>query len=287
MRSLFLLSLCSILCLFPGSGKAGDSLQNTVSDSEKHLSTNPNGEVYRGHFLDFSEIAGRNDFPVMADALRHQIDMVEDVVGLSPHVLEFFRKIPISVNEEACLNFTKDKDGKDLEDPKALLHAACYSNAPPESSRSLSYGSVWDSAKSRWVNLDPVALAVDTNLGVIMVRPVMLGASSMYAQRPAMLHELLHAYHNRMLPRGFKNVGILLHYNHAKDGQLFPAEAYLMTNEREFFAVTASVFLYGNDGPITRSNIREKQPDYYNYLVYVFGFDPDRTPGITPVASAH
>jgi hypothetical protein len=289
MRALFLLLLCSVFCLFPGSGKAGDSTlpQIIVSDGEKHLSTIPNGEIYRGHFLDFSEVANKQDFTVMADALRHQIDIVEGVAGLSPHVLEFFRTIPISVNEEGCLNLTKDKNGKDLEDPKALLHAACYSNAPPESSRSPSYGSVWDSTKSRWVNSDPVALAVDTNLGLIMVRPIMLGASSAYAQRPAMLHELLHAYHNRVVPRGFKNAGILLHYNRAKDGQLYPADAYLMTNEREFFAVTASIFLYGKDGPITRSNIKEKQPDYYNYLVYIFGFDPDRPSGITPVASAH
>ena len=289
MRSLFLLSLCSIFCLFPGSGKAGDSSlpQITVSDAEKYLSTTPQDEIYRGHFLDFSEVADRQDYPAMADALRHQIDIVEGTAGLSPHLLEFFRKIPISVSEEACLNLTKDQDGKDLDDPKALLHPACYSNAPPESSRRPSYGSVWDSAKSRWVNSDPAALAVETNLGVIMVRPVMLGASSANTQRPVMLHELLHAYHNRMMQGGFKNAGILLHYKRAKDGQRYPADAYLMTNEKEFFAVTASVFLYGKDGPITRSNIKEKQPDYYNYLVYLFGFDPDQAPGITPVASAH
>jgi hypothetical protein len=89
------------------------------------------------------------------------------------------------------------------------------------------------------------------------------------------------------VPRGFKNAGILLHYNRAKDGQLYPAEAYLTTNEREFFAVTASVFLYGNDGPITRPTLKEKQPDYYKYLVYVFGFDPDRAPSASPVASAY
>jgi hypothetical protein len=289
MRSLFLLALCSICFLFPGSSKAGDNYlpQITISESEKHVSINPNGEIYRGHFLDFSEIAARKDFAVVADALRHQIDIVEGVVGLSPHVLEFFRKIPISMNEEACLTPTKDRDGKDLEDPKALLHTACYGGAPPESSRSLPHGSAWDSTKSRWVNSDPIALAVDTNLGVIMARPVMLDASSAEAQRPTMLHELLHAYHNRIMPRGFKNASILLHYNRARDGQLYPAEAYLMTNEREFFAVTASVFLYGNDGPMTRSNIKEKQPDYYNYLVYMFGFDPDRAPSASPIASAY
>jgi hypothetical protein len=288
MRLLFLLSLCSIFAFFPGSGKAGDgSLRKiTISDSEKHLSTNPNSETYRGHFLDLSALAGRQEFAGMADALRHQVDMVEDIAGLSPSMLDFFRSIPTLVNEEACLDFNKDKDGKDIENPQALLHDACYGMELPIRSRGPSYGSVWDSSKSRWINSDPVALAVDTNLGVIMVRPVMLGASSAYAQRPAMLHELLHAYHNRIVPRGFKNAGILLHYNRAKDGQLYPAEAYLMTNEKEFFAVTASVFLYGNDGPITRSSIKEKQPDYYKYLVYMFGFDPDHAPGTTPVASA-
>jgi hypothetical protein len=289
MRSLCLLALCSICFLFPGSSRAGDNYlpQITISESEKHVSINPNGETYRGHFLDFSEVADRQDFAVMADALRHQIDIVEGVVGLSPHMLEFFRIIPISVNEVACLNFSKDADNKDIEDPKALLHSACYSGELPEGSRHLSDFTVWDSGKSRWVNSDPVALAVDTKLGVIMVRPIMLGASSTHAQRPAMLHELLHAYHNLIMQRGFKNAGILLHYKIAKDKKLYPAEAYLMTNEKEFFAVTASVFLYGNDGPITRSNIKEKQPDYYQYLVYVFGFDPDPVSGITPVASAH
>lgn len=100
-----------------------------------------------------------------------------------------------------------------------------------------------------------------------------------------MLHELLHAYHNRVMPQGFKNPGILMHYNLAKKGQLYPADAYLMSNEREFFAVTASVFLYGNDGSISRSTIKEKQPDYYTYLVFLFGFDPDRSPAPASEAS--
>src|SRR3954453_9171372 len=124
MRSLFLLFLCSIFILFPGSGKAEETPLPLIS--EKQLSTNPKDQTYRGHFLDFSVIANRRDFAVLADGLRHQIDIVEDVVGLSPHVQDFFRKIPISVNEEACLNFNKDKDGKDLDNPKALLHSACY-----------------------------------------------------------------------------------------------------------------------------------------------------------------
>jgi hypothetical protein len=285
MRALCVALLSSSVLLFPCFANADDRPPPImVSTTETHPSTDPTVETYRGHFLDLSALAGRQDFAVMSEALRHQIDIVEGVVGLSPHVVEFFRTIPVLMDEAACLNATKDKDAKDAEDPKALLHAACYGQAPPESSRVHSHGSVWDSNKSKWVNSDPVALAQDTNLGIVMVRPVMLGGGSNYKERPVMLHELLHAYHNRVMPQGFKNPGLIMHYNLAKKGQLYPADAYLMTNEREFFAVTASVFLYGNDGSMSRSTIKEKQPDYYTYLVFLFGFDPDRSP--TPASEA-
>jgi hypothetical protein len=286
MRALLLGSLFCILTLFPHAGKAGDRLAPVVVSGSEWIPANPNSETYRGHFFDLSALAGRQDFSVMATALRRQIDMVEGVVGLSPHMLEFFRTIPISVNEVACLTPSKNADGKDLEDPKALLHAACYVHEAPRSPYSISRGSVWDSSKSRWTNSDPVALAEDTKQGVVLVRPIALAAPDKYAQRPVMLHELLHAYHDRIMPQGFRNSGILLHYNLAKSGQLYPGDAYLLTNEREFFAVTSSVFLYGNDGPISRANVKEKQPEYYKYLVNLFGFDPEPEPRKSPLASA-
>jgi hypothetical protein len=129
---------------------------------------------------------------------------------------------------------------------------------------------------------------VGTKIGVVLIRPIMLDDPVKYKQRPVILHELLHAYHNVIMPQGFKNPGVLLHYDLAKGGNLYPAGAYLMSNEKEFFAVTASVFLYGKVAaePFTRSNLKQKQPDYYNYLVYLFGFDPDQAP-IAPVALAH
>jgi hypothetical protein len=287
MRALLTGFTFCVLALLPAPGNAENRLpQPAVSGGERQPPAKPNGEAYRGHFLDVSDLAGRQNLAKMTDALRHQIDIVEDVAGLSPRMMNFFRSIPVLVSEVACLNPTKDKDGKDLEDPRALLHPACYAMEPPETSRSLSYGSVWDGARSRWSNPDPVALGIDTNLGVIMVRPIMLDASSSTYARPVLLHELLHAYHNCVMPRGYKNAGILINYNRAKQDSLYPAESYLMTNEREFFAVTGSVFLYGNDGPITRSMIKEKQPDYYKYLVFLFGFDPDPPPSVAPLASA-
>ena len=38
--------------------------------------------------------------------------------------------------------------------------------------------------------------------------------------------------------------------------------------------------------PVTRANLKDKMPDYYKYLVGIFGFDPDAVAG-TPVASAN
>jgi hypothetical protein len=279
MRALLLASLLSVVTVFPDPGNAGTRPPQTeVSNGEKAQWTNPNRVTYRGHFFDLSEIAGRQDFATMADALRHQIDIVESV-GLSPRVLKFFHTVPIVVDEMACLG---------SEDPK-LLAAACYGPSAPERAQRTPRGATfWDSENLQWANVDPVSLAEDTQLGVVMVRPIMLGASSRQAEEPVILHELLHAYHNKMMPHGVKNPAVLLHYNLAKSNQLYPAEAYLLTNEREFFAVTASVFLYGKDGkePFTRANLKLKQPDYFRYLVWLFGFDPDRAPNASPVASA-
>lgn len=100
-----------------------------------------------------------------------------------------------------------------------------------------------------------------------------------------MLHELLHAYHANMLPDGFNNAVVVSQYKAGKG--IYPSDGYPMANGREFFAVTASVFLYGKETiePFTRAKIREKQPEYYNYLVWVFGSDPDRKPGVAPLAS--
>ena len=53
--------------------------------------------------------------------------------------------------------------------------------------------------------------------------------------------------------------------------------------------MTASIFLAGNDAvhePYTRAKLKEKRPDYFKYLVGLFGFDPD-TSNLTPVASAN
>jgi hypothetical protein len=163
--------------------------------------------------------------------------------------------------------------------------AACYGSAAPDRGRRARGLTIWDHEKLQWSNPDIVDLAVDSGLGVVMIRPAMMK----YAQNPVMLHEFLHAYHARLMPQGYENKGIKDFYGAAKGKQLFDKDAYVMKNQKEFFAVTASIFLAGKDAvhePYTRAQLKEKQPEYFKYLVGVFGFDPDGA-AITPVASAN
>jgi hypothetical protein len=278
MRAFLLAVLLVIPALSPTPVSAGDhsSHQKVVLSGVTVQGTSSYRQSYRGYFLDLSEVTGRENYAEVERALRQQIDIVENV-RLSPRVLKQFHEVPIVVDELACLSSPKEHP-----DAHAL---ACYGELAPKRSQRTSprAGTFWDSQKLRWSNPDPVDLAEDTKRGVIKVRPL-----SIDTREPVVLHELLHFYHQHILPEGFNDPAVLHHYNLAKGNQLYPANAYLMTNEKEFFAVTASVFLYGKAAqePFTRAALKQKQPEYYNHLVWLFAFDPDRTPTASPVASA-
>jgi hypothetical protein len=94
-------------------------------------------------------------------------------------------------------------------------------------------------------------------------------------QKPVVLHELLHAYHYRAMPQGQKNPDVLAYYNRAKDNGLYPAKEYLLKNPFEFFAVTGSLYLWGNVDrePRTRDKLKAKQPNYYVWLGELFGVE--------------
>jgi hypothetical protein len=271
MRGLLLGSVISIVTLIPGFANAGPrSLQVDASNVDTPVSAPSNYETYRGYVFDLSENSERKDVTAIADLLRHQLDVVEGA-GLSPKVLQFFHTVPIVASEMACL--------------EEMAGIACYGLAVPERARPASRElTVWDRDKRQWSNPDIVDLAADAGRGVIMVRPAMM----LDAQEPVMLHELLHAYHNKLMPDGFDNKGIKAFYNQAMSKSVYAKNEYVMKNDKEFFAVTASIFLSGNavHEPKTRAKLKEKQPDYYKYLVGVFGFDPDAS-SVTPVASAN
>jgi hypothetical protein len=88
--------------------------------------------------------------------------------------------------------------------------------------------------------------------------------------KPIILHELLHAYNDQVLPGGFRNPEIMKFFQRGKKD--WPAGSYMLSNNREFFAVTASVYLFGDivRPPYSRAQLRAKQPVYYKWLAKLF-----------------
>jgi hypothetical protein len=88
------------------------------------------------------------------------------------------------------------------------------------------------------------------------------------------LHELAHAYHDRVL--GFDHAGIKAAYEHAKASKSYDAverwhgdgrpntteRAYAMTDPQEYFAETTEAFFGCNDFfPFTRDELRQHDPE--------------------------
>jgi hypothetical protein len=105
-------------------------------------------------------------------------------------------------------------------------------------------------------------------------RGTILLASQIYSpEKPVLLHELMHAYHDLRLPDGFANSDIQALYEQALASGQFPAGSYMLQARGEYFAMMASVYLHGSAArdPFTREAVREKQPDFYAWMESEFG----------------
>jgi hypothetical protein len=102
---------------------------------------------------------------------------------------------------------------------------------------------------------------------------VTVDATVVAPEKPVLLHELLHAYHFRVLPGALQNPDVLRFYGIARQNELYPPDAYVLKNVQEYFAVTGSLYLWGNVDrpPFNRATLREKQPVYYQWLGDLFG----------------
>lgn len=102
---------------------------------------------------------------------------------------------------------------------------------------------------------------------------VYLKARDLEANKPILLHEYLHAYHNLRIPNGAAKAELRDFYQ--KGIAAFPnyKGVYFLSNPREFFAVTASIYLFGDipRPPFNLAAIEKGQPDYYKYLETLFG----------------
>ena len=92
-------------------------------------------------------------------------------------------------------------------------------------------------------------------------------------ENPVLLHELLHVYQARRLPGARDNPTLVAAFNQAKSSGDWPAQAYMLSNINEFFAMTGSVALWGRAArpPFTRDRLRAAMPDWYAFLVGEFG----------------
>lgn len=99
------------------------------------------------------------------------------------------------------------------------------------------------------------------------------------------LHELAHAYHHRVLEKGFENAEIKAAYKQAKsdglydrveqrfgDGRSATVRAYAITNQQEYFAECSEAFFSTNDFfPFTRSELARHDPAMFELLKKLWG----------------
>lgn len=124
---------------------------------------------------------------------------------------------------------------------------------------------------------NPGIFAVRGPGGAVYVQPIVFDAD-----KPILLHELLHAYQFRVL--GLERPEIVQAYRQVKGSNLFPARfqsSHFLENGKEFFAVTGTLFLFGDiqQPPFSCAALGKLPADYLAFLAAQFGPHNCRTAG--------
>lgn len=104
------------------------------------------------------------------------------------------------------------------------------------------------------------------------------------------LHELAHAYHDRVLPNGFENEEIKAAFEKAKakglydrveqrfgDGRSANVRAYAMTNPMEYFAECSEAYFSTNDFfPFNREQLKKHDPEMFALLTTLWSGEADK-----------
>lgn len=104
------------------------------------------------------------------------------------------------------------------------------------------------------------------------------------------LHELAHAYHDRVLAQGFDNVEIKAAFEKVKadglydrveqrfgDGRSAHVRAYALTSPQEYFAECSEAFFFTNDFfPFTRDQLKRHDPAMCELLTKLWGESDER-----------
>jgi hypothetical protein len=99
--------------------------------------------------------------------------------------------------------------------------------------------------------------------------------------KPVLLHELLHAYHDKRIDGGFRNAAIRRLFEAAKSISGFAAKSHMMANDKEYFACIATTYLFGVTAqePFRREKLTQLQPASVDYLKTLFGPNAGRYEG--------
>ena len=103
------------------------------------------------------------------------------------------------------------------------------------------------------------------------------------------LHELAHAYHDRVLPDGFNNRELKAAFKRAKAGKSYEKverwfgngkpntfeRSYALTNPQEYFAEATEAYFARNDFfPFTRDQLKDHDPELERLLGKLWGVTP-------------
>jgi hypothetical protein len=101
---------------------------------------------------------------------------------------------------------------------------------------------------------------------------VFIRAKGLDDKRPTLLRQLLYAYQHQQLPGGFANPVVERLRAEAAAKHVWPKDATMLRSGADYFAMTASAYLYGaiTSEPYTRADLKRTQPDAYQWLAGVF-----------------
>ncbi|MEJ0036008.1 MAG: hypothetical protein WDO68_07980 [Gammaproteobacteria bacterium] len=90
-------------------------------------------------------------------------------------------------------------------------------------------------------------------------------------KKPILLRELLRAFHEQKL-KANDNAIIVNAYQESRDSGAWPANAAMLKSAPDFFAATATVYLFGtiDTEPFTQGRLHQVQPEYWKWLGEVF-----------------
>lgn len=180
----------------------------------------------------------------------------------------------LAVSASAC---AADSHGFHVEDPQGALTADTQAALDGQLQIVESVGlpqAVLDKMRQTPIIIDPnlrgqPGVFMPRNGGVVVVRPFAFPAN-----KPILLHELLHAYDFKVL--GMADPKVVAAYREAKANAGFPPQyqsSHFLVNAREFFAVTGTLYLFGDiqQPPFACASLAKLPQEYLDFLAAQFG----------------